>query len=154
MGKDKVNSAELQIPGQLGLFEFLAEVCETIPQAEVNIEGAVNTGSYPMSDYTVKSTYRDIFLIINMLDDYASVLSQPGRKRDFYTDYMVGQFKRISRELSEQICLDKEKAYKRCQEKQEQTHDVGEDAMALASKNKTEKVSGAFHGTEGEILNG
>lgn len=149
MGKDKAKTDGLQVPGQIGLFEFLAEAWETIPQTEVAIEGIVNTGSHPMPDYTVKSTYRDIFLVINMLDDYASVLSQPGRKRDFYTDYMIGQFERISRELSGQICLDKGKMYKRCRERQEQKHDVGEDAMALASKSKAEKVVAAFRGAEG-----
>jgi len=129
----------VQIPGQVGLFEFLAQAYETVPKREVDIVEVVNTNSYPMTDYTVKSTYRDIFLIINMLDDYVSVLTQPDRKRDWHTDYMIGQFERISRELSEQICLDKEKMYKRCRKRQEQKDDVGEDAMILASKKKAEK---------------
>lgn len=47
---------------------------------------------------------------------------------------MVKQFERISRELSEQICLDKEKMYKRCRKIQEQKDDVGEDAMILISR--------------------
>ena len=92
----------MQIPGQIGLFEFLAQTYETVPQREVDIVECVNTDSYPMTDYKVKSTYRDIFLIINMLDDYVSVLTQPDRNRDWYIDYMIGQFERISRELSEQ----------------------------------------------------
>lgn len=126
----------MQVPGQIGLFEFLAQTYETVPQGEVNIVEVVNTDSYPMSDYEVKSTYRDIFLIINMLDDYVSVLTQPDRKRDWYTNYMIGQFERISRELSEQIHLDKEKMYKRCRKRQEQKEDVGEEAMILTSKQK------------------
>lgn len=126
----------MQIPGQVGLFEFLAKACDDIPEKKVEIEGVVNTQSYPMSDFTVQSTYTDIFYIINMLDDYVSVLSQPGSKRDFHTDYMIGQFERISRELSAQICLDKEKMYKKCRKRQEQNEDVGEDAMVLASKQK------------------
>lgn len=128
----------MQVPGQIGLFEFLAQAYETVPQGEVDITEVVNTDSYPMTDYTVRSTYRDIFLIINMLDDYVSVLTQPDRKRDWYTDYMIGQFERISRELSEQICLDKEKMYKRCRKRQMQKDDVGEEAMVLASKRKAE----------------
>lgn len=149
MGKDKAGQAALQVPGQIGLFEFLAEAWETIPQAEVAIGGIANTESHPMQDYTVKSTYRDIFLVINMLDDYARVLSQPGRKRDFYTDYMIGQFGRISGELSEQICLDKGRMYKKCRERQEQKNDAGEDAMLLASKSKAEKAAGDICGAEG-----
>lgn len=139
MSRDKEKEAELQIPGQIGLFEFLADTGLVIPETKVKIEGVVNVQSYPMSDFVVQSTYADIFYIINMLDDYVSVLTQPERKRDFYTDYMIGQFERISRELSEQICLDKEKMYKRCRKRQEQKDDVGEDAMILASKQKVEK---------------
>ena len=120
------------IPGQIGLFEFLTEKCKIIPETKVKIEGVINTKSYPMSDFVVQSTYADIFYIINMLDDYVTILTHPERKRDFHTDYMIRQFERISRELSEQICLDKEKMYKRCRKRQEQRDDVGEDAMTLA----------------------
>ena len=40
-----------------------------------------------------------------------TMLTQLGRKRNYHTDYMIMQFERISRELSEQICLDGEKMY-------------------------------------------
>ncbi len=132
----EMEKTEQQIPGQIGLFEFLTENYETISNDQVSIKEVVNVKSYPVSDYTVKSTYRDIFLIINMLDDYVSVLTQPGRERDFHTDYMIGKFERISGELSEQICLDKEKMYKKCRKRQERKDDVGEDAMILALKQK------------------
>ncbi len=118
------------IHGQLNLFEFLSNTGDSIPEMKVKIEGVINTRSYPMSDFKVQSTYRDIFYIINMLDDYVNMLTQPDRKRDFHTDYMITQFERISRELSEQICLDKEKMYKRCQKKAEKS-DIGEDAFNL-----------------------
>lgn len=134
MNGDKEKMDELQIPGQMGLFEFLEQNGADIPEVGVRIEGVVNTQSYPMSDFAVQSTYMDIFYIINMLDDYVNVLTQPDRKRDWHTNYMIGQFERISRELSEQIGLDKEKMYKRCRKRQEQKDDVGEDAMILASK--------------------
>ena len=124
------------IPGQIGLFEFLAEQSTTIPETKVKIEGVINTKSYPMSDFVVQSTYTDIFYIINMLDDYIRILTEPGRKIDIHTDYMIRQFERISRELSEQICLDKEKMYKRCRKRQEQRDDVGEDALVMLSKKK------------------
>lgn len=116
--------------GQLSLFEFLSNTGDSIPERKVKIEGVINTRSYPMSDFKVQSTYRDIFYIINMLDDYVSILTQPDRKRDFHTNYMIAQFERISRELSEQISLDKEKMYKRCQKKAEK-NDIGEDAFNL-----------------------
>lgn len=116
--------------GQMSLFEFLSNTGVSIPETKVKIEGVVNTQSYPMSDFVVQSTYADIFYIINMLDDYVIMLTQPNRKRDFHTDYMITQFERISRELSEQIYLDKEKMYKRCQKKAEKNN-IGEDAFNL-----------------------
>lgn len=125
----------MQIPGQVSLFEFLKNAGTDIPEAKVKIEGVINTKSYPMSDFTVQSTYKDIFYIINMLDDYVNMLTEPGRKRDFHTDYMITQFERISKELSEQICLDKEKMYKRCQKKAEKD-DIGEDAFKLLMSSK------------------
>ena len=134
MKRDKEKVDELQIPGQMGLFEFLEQKSEDVPEALVSIKGVVNTQSYPISDFIVQSTYTDIYYIINMIDDYISVLTQPDRKRDFYTDHMIGQFERISRELPEQICLDKEKMYKKCRKKKEQKEDVGEDAFVLASR--------------------
>lgn len=126
----KTKSVNQQIPGQIGLFEFLANTGAAMPETKVKIEGVVNTKSYPMSDFVVQSTYADVFYIINMLDDYVSILTHPDRKRDFHTDYMIAQFERISSELSEQICLDKEKMYKRCQKKANKD-DVGEDTFNL-----------------------
>ncbi len=126
----KMKSVDQQIPGQIGLFEFLANTGSGMPEMKVKIEGVINTRSYPMSDFVVQSTYKDVFYIINMLDDYVSILTQPDTKRDFHTDYMIAQFERISSELSEQICLDKEKMYKRCQKKADKD-DVGEDTFNL-----------------------
>lgn len=133
----KVEAVKQQIPGQIDLFEFLANAGAVMPKTKVRIEGVINTRSYPMSDFVVQSTYADIFYIINMLDDYVRILTQPDRKRDFHTDYMIKQFERISNELSEQICLDKEKMYKRCRKRQEQRDDVGEDALNLLMGRQT-----------------
>lgn len=120
----------MEIPGQINLFEFLAENCKDMPESKVNIEGVININKF--TDFTVQSTYKDIFLIINMLDDYIKFLTQR-EKIDHYTNYMIQQFERISRELSEQIGLDKEKMYKRCRKKIESEKDgVGEEAMILA----------------------
>ena len=51
-------------------------------------------------------------------------------------NYMIMQFERISKELSEQIALDKEKIFKKCQKRNEKQEDVGEEAMILGSRSK------------------
>lgn len=118
---------------QIDLFEYLAENYNMMPENKVNIEGVINTKT--LSDFTIQTTYRDIFLIVNMLDDYASLLQQ-NLKNNGYTDYMINQFLRISKELSEQIGLDKKKMHKRCQKKSDEDN-VGEDAFNLVMSSKT-----------------
>ena len=119
----------------MNLFEFLAENYKNMPNDKVNVEGVINIAT--LTDYTVQSTYRDIFVIINMLDDYVRILTQQRRESDYYTNYMIQQFDRISKELSEQIGLDKEKIYKKCQRRTKNEKDnVGEDAMILALAGK------------------
>ena len=125
-----------QLPGQFGLFEFLTDNYTSLPEAPVKINGVINTKSEKIGDISVQSTYRDIFLIINMLDDYAVMLRQSEGESSTYTNYMISQFERISRELSEQIELDKQKMYKKCQKRNEEPDDVGEEAMALGAKQK------------------
>lgn len=49
-----------EIPGQIGLFEFLSSTGAVISETKVKIEGVINTQSYPMSDFVVQSTYKDI----------------------------------------------------------------------------------------------
>lgn len=128
--------AEGQVMGQISLFEFLADNFNVLPADEVRIEDVVNVETAGMSDFSVKSTYRDIFLIINMLDDYVRMLVQLKEEKDFYTGYMISQFERISKELSEQIGLDKEKMYKKCRNRAEKPDSIGEDAMNLMVKGK------------------
>lgn len=125
-----------QLPGQFGLFEFLTDNYASLPEEPVKINGVISTKSEKMGDFSVQSTYRDIFLIINMLDDYAVMLRQSEGESSTYTNYMISQFERISRELSEQIELDKEKMYKKCQKRNEEPDDVGEEAIALGAKQK------------------
>lgn len=122
----------MQVPGQIGLFEFLEMNHKILSEDTINIDGVINTKT--MSDFVVQSTYRDIFLIINMLDDYVQVLKQTGKQRSGYEDYIISQFERISQELAEQIGLDKEKMYKRCQKRTQEKDNVGEDALVLALK--------------------
>lgn len=124
----------MEILGQMNLFEFLAKNYQDMADNKVNIEGVINTNTFV--DFTVQSTYRDIFLIINMLDDYTRILMENGEP-DYYTNYMCKQFERISKELSDQIGLDKEKMYKKCEKRAKNESDtVGEDAMVLALKTK------------------
>lgn len=117
------------IPGQIGLFEFLMESYGEMPEKNVEIKGVIDIET--LSDFTIQSTYRDIFLVINMLDDYVKMLTEMP-ERSFYANYMIGQFERISRELAEQIKLDKEKMYKKCIGKKKDDG-IGEDAMVLAA---------------------
>ena len=126
-------TVETENSRQMNLFEFLAENYENMPNDKVNVEGVINIVT--LTDFTVQSTYRDIFVIINMLDDYVRILTQQRRESDYYTNYMIQQFERISKELSEQIGLDKEKMYKKCQRRTKNEKDnIGEDAMVLALK--------------------
>ena len=128
-------TVETENSRQMNLFEFLAENYENMPNDKVNVEGVINIAT--LTDFTVQSTYRDIFVIINMLDDYVGILTQQHREFDYYTNYMIQQFDRISKELSEQIGLDKEKIYKKCQRRTKNEKDnVGEDAMILALAGK------------------
>jgi len=113
--------------GQISLMEWLAQNIKNIPEKTVEITEVVNVQARPICDYEVKSTYRDIFIIINMLDDYVSLLEQK-ENRAVHTNYMIEQFKRISLSLSEQIQLDKDKMFKRCN-KRLNSENVGEDAL-------------------------
>lgn len=128
-------TVETENSRQMNLFEFLAENYKNIPDNKVNVQGVINIDT--LTDFTVQSTYRDIFVIINMLDDYVRILTQQRRESDYYTNYMIQQFERISKELSEQIGLDKEKMYKKCQRRTKNEKDnIGEDAMILALAGK------------------
>ena len=127
-----------QISEQMGLFEFLDKNYNSMPGTGVKIEGVINTEK--AADFAIRSTYRDIFLIINMLDDYVFMLRQSAKENSAYMNYMIMQFERISKELSEQIALDKEKIFKKCQKRNEKQEDVGEEAMILGSRSKGTRI--------------
>lgn len=124
---------DMEVPGQNGLFEYLKENNEKISENPIEIKGVIDINTF--SDFSVQSTYRDIFMIINMLDDYVTILRNSEMHRDYYSQYMIRQFERISTELSEQINLDKEKMYRKCRKMVKQDS-IGEDAMVLAVKGK------------------
>lgn len=106
----------------------LAENYRALPDTKVDVKGVINIKTF--SDFVVHTTYRDIFLVINMLDDYAGLLQQ-NPDNNGYTEYMIKQFLRISDELAEQIGLDKEKMCQKCKKKQDDDA-VGKDAFVLA----------------------
>lgn len=113
--------------GQISLLEWLAQNADNMPESTVGINEVVNIQARPICDYEITSTYKDIFIIINMLDDYVQLLEQKDN-RSTHINYMIEQFKRISSSLSEQIQLDKDKMYKRCNKKVN-VENVGEDAL-------------------------
>ena len=111
----------------------LVEKIENVPTNEVSILEVVNLTATPVCDYKIVSTYRDIFMIINMIDDYVSVLEQMEEQKNVHSQYMIEQFKRISHSLTEQIQLDKEKMYKKCHSKK-QDEPIGEDSFTQLFK--------------------
>lgn len=113
--------------GQIGLMEWLAQSMDSISESTVKINEVVNVDARPICDFEVTSTYRDIFIIINILDDYVMVMEKK-ENRSVHTNYMIEQFKRISSSLTEQIQLDKEKLYKKWS-KRLNSENVGEDAL-------------------------
>lgn len=117
-------------------FEELSKKADALPEGIVHFENVVNVLSNPIGNYRVVSSYRDVFLIINMLDDYIKLLEQQQEvSYSFYTDYMLGQFRRISSSLAEQIHLDKDKMYKKCQKRLVGNgDDTGKDAFALLGR--------------------
>ena len=114
---------------QISLMDFLADQISDMPNCEVEIKEVANVHSYPICDYEIKSTYTDIFMIINMIDDYVGLLKSQD-KISPKAGYMIERFEKISESFAEQIELDKEKMWKRCRKKQkEDDENAGEDAL-------------------------
>lgn len=114
---------------QIALMDYLAEQIQNMPNSVVEIKEVVNLQSVPISDYEIKSTYTDIFMIINMIDDYVRLLKSHDNITP-RTNYMIQRFEKISESFAEQIELDKEKMWKRCKAKQQREDEsAGEDAL-------------------------
>lgn len=122
--------------GQIELFEWLSEKVHEVPERPVEIKEVVNLTTMPISDYEVKSTYTDIFMIINMIDDYIGLLENKDNL-SVRTTYMINRFKKISDSLTEQIGLDKEKMWKKVKIKEEHKEEVGEDALTQIFSKKS-----------------
>ncbi len=124
-----------QIPGQIDLFQYL----ETIEHAEapVQVKGAVNLKSHPISQYEVTLSYGDIVLIISMLRDYVKGLDEIKGDSIDWQAYYRNKFLGMADRMQQQIGYDYDKAVEKCRKKQEKTassSDVGEDALILALK--------------------
>ena len=122
--------------GQIELFEWLSEKVHEVPERPVEIKEVMNFTTMPISDYEVKSIYTDIFMIINMIDDYIRLLENKDNL-SVRTTYMINRFKKISDSLTEQIGLDKEKMWKKVKIKEEQKEEVGEDALTQIFSKKS-----------------
>ena len=60
--------------------------------------------------------YVEVFMIINMIDDYVRLLREQ-ESRSIRCEHMIEKFEGLSRSLAEQINLDKEKMWKKCSKK-------------------------------------
>jgi hypothetical protein len=97
-----------QIPGQIDLFQYL----ETIEHAEdlVQVKGAVNLESHPISHYEVTLSYGDIVLIISMLRDYVKGLDEIKGDSIDWQAYYRNKFLGMADRMQQQIGYDYDKA--------------------------------------------
>lgn len=137
------------------LFEMSAMITEEIERAEA--------ANIPIQFYNLKSqcyqgvhvSEGDMYVIINAMADYADILMESialsggkmGYKEAFY-EIHANRCQKISERLQEQIGYNREEAIERCRKKrryygdggEDDSSDVGEDAMYLALKQRREKV--------------
>lgn len=108
----------------------------------VDIEGAVNLSSHPISEYKVRLAYGDLTLIVAVLRDYIEGLDKlteqgvcPINEIE-YECYYRKKFLSIAERISEQIDYDYDTLRKKCIKKLQKTssRDIGEDALVLALK--------------------
>ncbi len=123
------------IPEQIDLFDYL----ETLKEKDepVDIKGAVNLKSKPISHYEVAASYGDIVLLISMCRDYVKTLDEIRGDSIDWQAYYRNKFLGIADRLQEQIGYDYDAAVEKCRkkaEKRESNSDIGEDALLLALK--------------------
>lgn len=123
------------IPGQISLFDYL----ETLKEKDepVDIKGAVNLKSKPISHYEVTASYGDIVLLISMCRDYVKTLDEIRGESIDWQAYYRKKFMGIADRLQEQIGYDYDAAVEKCRkkaDKRESNSDIGEDALLLALK--------------------
>ena len=86
--------------------------------------------------HMVNMSYRDLQIIVDVLDDYSKLLQEHMEKnppQNFWAkhtkDELVKHTMRISDRLADAIGLDK--TYPKCKKQQEAWNDVGEDSLTL-----------------------
>lgn len=137
------------------LFEISAMITEEVEKVEI--------ANIPIQFYNLKSqcyqgvhvSEGDVYVIINAMADYADILMESialsggkmGYKEAFY-EIHANRCRKISERLQEQTGYNREEAIERCRKKrryygdseEEDSSDVGEDAMYLAVKQRREKA--------------
>lgn len=137
------------------LFEMSAMITEKIERVEA--------ANIPIQFYNLKSqcyqgvhvSEGDMYVIINAMADYADILMESialsggkmGYQEAFY-EIHANRCRKISERLQEQIGYNREEAIERCRKKrkyygngeEDDSSDVGEDAMYLAVKQRREKA--------------
>ncbi len=119
------------IDGQLSIWDVMQQEA---PEELVEIKGAINTKSYPISEHEVRLAYGDLVLIVAMVEDYVKGLDEIKQDDILWNSYYHDKFKKISENIQEQIDYDYEKAKEKCLKKKEKASDVGEEALVLAVK--------------------
>ena len=106
---------------------------------QVEIEGALNVKSYPISEYKVRLAYGDLTLIVAMIEDYIKGLDSIKDGDVQWECYYRNKFKSISEKIQKQIEYDYEEKLKKCLKAKEKNNDIGEDALVLAIKKAPKK---------------
>lgn len=113
---------------------------------EVEIKGAANVNTRPISNYEVRCAYGDIVFMICILKDYIRMM---GDKEGPAWDWYKNKFADMADKLAAQIDYDyeakKEKCRKKLEKRMEKKSDVGEEALALlvkAGKREKKKPEG------------
>ncbi len=124
---------------QLAVWALLAE---DFPDEDVQIEGAVNLKSRPISEHKVRLAYGELTLIVAMIRDYIKELDERRENRTIginpleYDVYYRPKFLNIAERISKQINYSYEAQVEKCIKKmsKQSSSDVGEEALALAMK--------------------
>lgn len=119
----------------LQIMENLAEDVADL----VEIEGALNVKTFPISEYKVRLAYGDLTLIVAMIEDYIKGLDSIREDDIQWECYYRNKFKSISEKIQKQIEYDYEAKLKKCLKAKEKNNDIGEDALVLAIKKAPKK---------------
>ncbi len=133
------NMAEKSIKKYTEVLDLLRE---DIPHEDVEIQGAVNLKTTPISRYKVKLAYGELTLIIAILRDYVKGLDKSLELEELpinemeYQAYYRNKFLDMADRISEQIEYDYDKQVQKCLKKlgKVDNSDIGEEALALAMK--------------------